>query len=60
MSIRLNKSVRELWAAHVVRMVETRVVYRILVGELDERRPVRKSRHSQEDNFEISLKEDVG
>jgi len=35
--VRVIKSRRMRWAGHVARMIEERVVYRVLVGKLEER-----------------------
>jgi hypothetical protein len=43
--VRVIKSRRIRWAAHVARMGEGRVVYRVLVGKPEEKRPLGRSRH---------------
>ena len=47
------------WAGRVERMGERRSVYRILVGELEGKRPLGRPGHSWEDNIKIKL-QDVG
>jgi hypothetical protein len=51
--IRIIKSRRMRWAGHVAHMGEMRNVYKILVGEPEGRRPLRKQRHKWEDNIEM-------
>jgi hypothetical protein len=48
--IRMIKSMRMIWAGHVARMGETRNAYRILVGKLEGKRPLRRPRCSWVDN----------
>ena len=45
------------WAGHVARMGEKRGVYRVLVGKLEENRPLGRPRHRWEDNINMDLKE---
>jgi len=47
------------WAGHVARMDEERVVYRVLVGKLEGRRPLGRPRHRWVDNIRMDL-QDVG
>ena len=44
---------------HVACMEERRVVYRVLVGKLEGRRPLGRPRHRWEDNIKMDL-QDVG
>jgi hypothetical protein len=39
---------------HVARMVETRIVYRILVGKPDGEKPLARPRHKWENNIRTS------
>jgi hypothetical protein len=45
------------WMGHVARMGKMRNVYRILVGKLKGKRPLRRHRHRYQDNIKINLKE---
>ena len=45
------------WAGHVARMGEERGVYRILVGKLEGRRPLGRSRRRWVDNIMTDLQE---
>jgi len=47
------------WAGHVARMDEESVVYRVLLGKPERRRPLGKSRHRWVDNIRMDL-QDVG
>jgi len=47
------------WAGHVARMDEESVVYRVLLGKPEGRRPLGKSRHRWVDNIRMDL-QDVG
>jgi len=51
------KSRRMKWAGHVARMGEERGVYRVLVGKLEGRRPLRRPRHRWVDNIRMDLQE---
>jgi len=51
------KSRRMRWAGHVARMVEERVVYRVLVGKPEGRRPLGRPRHRWVDNTRMYLQE---
>jgi len=53
--VRVIKSRRMIWAGHVARMGEGRVLYRILVGKPVGRRPLGRSRRRWEDNIKIDL-----
>jgi hypothetical protein len=43
------------WAEQVARMGEGRVVYRILVGKPEGKRPLGRPRHRWKDNIEMDL-----
>jgi hypothetical protein len=59
--VRVIKSRRLRWAGHVARMGEGRVVYRVLVGKPEGKRPLGRPRHRWEDNVGwIFKKWDVG
>ena len=45
------------WAGHVARMGEGRVVYRVLVGKPEGRKPLGRPRHRWEDNIRMDLPE---
>jgi hypothetical protein len=47
------------WAGHVARIGEVRRVYNILVGRLEERRPLGRPRRRWEDNIKMDLREIV-
>jgi hypothetical protein len=51
------KSRRMKWAGHVARIVERRGVYRVLVGRLEGKRPLRRPRRRWEDNIKMALQE---
>ena len=51
------KSRRISWAGHVARMGERRVVYRVLVGKPEGKRPLGRPRRRWEDNIKIYLQE---
>jgi len=55
--IRVIQSRRMRWAGHVARMVETRDVYRVLMGKPERKRPLGRPRHRWEDNIKINLQE---
>jgi len=48
---------RMRWAGHVARMGKGTGVYRVLVGKLEERRPLGRPRRRLEDNIKIGLQE---
>jgi hypothetical protein len=48
---------RMRWAEHVARMGQKRNAYRILVGEPEGKRPLRRSRPRWADNIETDLRE---
>jgi len=45
------------WAEHVARMRERRVIYRVLVGKPEEKRPLGRPRRKWEDNIRMDLQE---
>ena len=55
--MRVIKSRRTRWAEHVARMVEERVVYSVLVGKPDGKRPLRRPRRRCVDNIRMDLQE---
>jgi hypothetical protein len=46
-----------MWAGHVAHMGEGRGVQRVLVGGLEGKRPLGRSRHRWEDNIKMDLRE---
>jgi hypothetical protein len=48
---------RMRWAGHMARMGEGRGVYRVLVGRLENKRPLGRPRHRREDNIKMDLRE---
>ena len=54
---RVVKWRRIRWAGHVVRMVERRGVYRVLVGKPGGKRPIGRPRRRWEDNIKVDLQE---
>ena len=55
--LRLIKSRRMRWAGHVERTGEGRVVYRVLVGKSERKRPLGRPRPIWEDNIKMYLQE---
>ena len=55
--VRVIKSRRMRWAGHVARMGEESGVYRVLVGKLEGKRPLRRPRHRWVDNIGMGLQE---
>jgi len=51
------KSRRMRWAGHVARMGKRRGVYRVLVGKLEGKRPLGRSRRRWEDSIKMDLQE---
>jgi hypothetical protein len=49
------KSRRMRWAGHAARVGEKRISYRILLGKLDGKRPLRRPRHRWVDNIKMDL-----
>jgi hypothetical protein len=54
---RVIKSRRLRWAGHVARMGEGRVVYRVLVGKREGKRPLGRPRRRWEDDVRMDLQE---
>jgi len=55
--VRVVKSRRMRWAAHVARMGEGRGVHRVIVGKLEGKRPLGRPRRRWEDNIKMELQE---
>ena len=55
--MRVIKSRRMRWSGHVARMGEERVVYRVLVGKLEGKRPLGRPRRRWVDNIRMNLQE---
>ena len=55
--VRVIKSRRMRWAGHVARMGEERVVYRVLVGKPEGKRPQGRPRRRWVDNIRMDLQE---
>ena len=55
--VRVIKSRRIRWAGHVARMGEERLVYRVLVGKPEGRRPLGRPRLRWVDNIRMDLQE---
>jgi hypothetical protein len=55
--VRVIKSRSLRWAGHVARMGEGRGIYMVLVGRLECKRPLGRSRHRWEGNIKIDLRE---
>ena len=55
--VRVIKSRRMRWAGHVARMGEGRVVYRVLVGKPEGKRPLGRPRRRWQDNIRMDLQE---
>jgi hypothetical protein len=55
--VRVIKSRRLKWEGHVARMGEGRVVYRVLVGKPEGKRPLGRPRRRWEDNVRMDLQE---
>jgi len=55
--IRVIKSRRMRWAGLVARMGESRVIYRVLEGKLEGKRPLGRIRSRWEDNIKMDLQE---
>jgi len=55
--VRVVKSRRMRWAGHVVRMVEGRGVYRVLVGKPEGKISLGRPRRRWEDNIKMDLQE---
>ena len=55
--VRVIKSRRMRCTGHVARMGERRVVYRVLVGKPEGKRPLGRPRHRWEYNIKLDLQE---
>jgi hypothetical protein len=55
--VRVVKSRRMRLAGHVARLVEDRVVHRVLVGKPEGKRPLRRPRRRWEYNIKMDLEE---
>ena len=55
--VRMIKSRRMRWVGHVARMGDRRVVYRVLVGKPERRRPLGRTRLRWEDDVKMDLQE---
>jgi hypothetical protein len=55
--VRVIKSRRKRWMGHVARMGEGRVVYRVLVGKPEGKRPLGSPRHKWEYYIKMDLQE---
>jgi len=55
--VRVIKSRRMRWTGHVARMGEDRVVYRVLVGKQEGKRPLGRPRLRWVDNIRMDLQE---
>jgi len=55
--VRVVKSRRMRWAAHVARMGEDRGVHRVLVGKPEGKRPLGRPRRRWKDNIKMDLQE---
>jgi hypothetical protein len=55
--MRIIKSRRMRWAAHVARMGEKRNMYRLLVGKPEGKKPLGRPRHRWIDNIKMGLLE---
>jgi hypothetical protein len=55
--IRINKSRRMRWAGHVAQMGQKRIAYRLLVGNPEGKRPLRRPRCRWVDNIRMDLGE---
>ena len=55
--VRVSKSRRMRWAGHVECKGERRGVYRVLVGQPEGKRPLRRPRSRLEDNIKMGFKE---
>ena len=55
--VQVIKSRRMRWAGHVARMGKEKVVYRVLMGKPEERRPLGRPRRRWVDNIRMDLQE---
>ena len=56
-NVRVIKSRRMRWVGHVAHMGEERVMYRVLLGKLEGRRPMGRPRRRWVDNISMDLQE---
>ena len=56
-NVRVVKLRKMRWAGHVAHMGQGRVVYRVLVGKPEGKRPLGRPRHRWEDNIKMDLQE---
>ena len=54
---RVIKSRKMRWAGHVARQVQSRGVYRVLMGKPEGKRPLGRHRRRWEDNIKMALQE---
>jgi hypothetical protein len=57
--IRFIKSGRMMWAGHVARMGEKRIVYRLLIGKTDGKRPLGRPRRRWMDNIKMDFRDRI-
>ena len=55
--IRVIKSQRLRWVEHTARIEERRVIYRVLVGKPEGRRPLGRPRRRWENNIKMNLRD---
>ena len=55
--VRVIKSRGMIWEGHVARMGESRVLYRVLVGKHEGKKPLGRPRRRWEDNIKMGLQE---
>ena len=53
----LSKSIKMSWVWHIAHMGERRVVYRVLMGKPEGKRPLGRPRHRWGDNIKMDLQE---
>jgi hypothetical protein len=58
--IRQIKSRRMRWAGHVACIGDGRIVYRVLVGKTEGKRPFERPRHRWEDGIKMDLRGEAG
>jgi hypothetical protein len=55
--IRQMKAKRMRWVVHVTRMGEERIVYKVLVGKTEGKRPLERPRRRWKDGIRMELRE---
>jgi hypothetical protein len=55
--VRAIKATRLRWVGHVAHMGEGRVIYRVLVGKPEGKKPLGRSRRSWDDNIKLDLRQ---